>query len=257
MLSFKRTSISLLIATASLATTAIAAPVTYSFATAGPAAGAAAITSLLGDAPTVSGTFTYNAESVFYGRSGDLGYESGYSVYIGTDATNLAFSALSGSVAGHAFSDSIGTANVGNNLAGGNLDALTLHANPSLKVGANTPSSDSDGYPFNGFTIGAYSLINVRIIWFSLIGGAGNFLNDSNLPQQLPTFRGRLALDFALTDDPTNLAGVPFYSNTLIFDSLYVQATPVPEPTSYAMFLLGLTGLMAVARLRKAAKKPV
>ena len=70
--------------------------------------------------------------------------------------------------------------------------------------------------------------------------------------------RTSISLLFASASLATTAIAAPatFYSNTLIFDSLSVQATPVPEPTSYAMFLLGLTVLMAVGRQRKAAAKP-
>ncbi|RZI85696.1 MAG: PEP-CTERM sorting domain-containing protein [Rubrivivax sp.] len=237
---------------------AFAAPVSYSFGTNAQAFGNADIISLLNATTGVSGSFQYNSASPLYGQSGNLGFESGYSVYIGTNANNLAFRALQGNAGGHLFSDVLGSANVANNNPNlGGADTLSLIADSTVPAGANTPSKDS--YPLTGFTVGGYKLNNVRLFWVAGQGSTGAFLNDNSLPGALPGTTGRLALDFVRTDDPTNQAGRPFYANTVFFDGLTVHTATatVPEPATCAMLLAGLVAVGAWGRQRKASQTKV
>ena len=94
------------------------------------------------------------------------------------------------------------------------------------------------------------TLYNARMFWIE--GNASpdlipDFLTDQNLPNPLPTFHGRLSLDFVETG---NASGP---QSDVFFDSLSVNA--VPEPETYALLLteLGLLGFMARRRKLKEA----
>lgn len=131
-------------------------------------------------------------------------------------------------------SDITGTTSVRNGYTGGmptssTLDIITLNSEVTPKVGTNTQPTEYQRQ-LNGFTIGDYTLNNVRLLWVGgVTGGAFNFLNDGGLPAELPSFQGRLIFDFVRTDDPTNTANAPYYSNSVGFGGLTVQAAAVPE----------------------------
>ena len=66
-----------------------------------------------------------------------------------------------------------------------------------------------------------------------------DFLSNQNLPSVLPSFQGRLALDFAPTGDPDPQSNRSF----VFFDGLIYRPAPVPEPSTFILLLLGLAGL--------------
>lgn len=243
-MSFRKVaSTSLCAAFMSLAAPAMAAPVQYTFSTSAFAGGAPTLLALLGQT-TVSGNFTFNSAAPLYGQSGDLGFESGFSVYAGPAGSAQSFYGLSGTVAGRQFSDIVGSANVGNDNPNYGGDIFTMNADTTLKLGAVTTPSDY-ARQLIGFTVGDYTLSNVRMLW------TGNFLNDSSLPAAPPSFSGTLALDFVRTADPTNTAGIPYYSNTVFFTGLTVQASAVPELEMANLMLVGLGLLGALAHRRR------
>lgn len=237
----------------SLATAgAQAAPITYSFTT-GPVVGSGtpALVALLGVDSTVSGQFTYYSDTPLTGNTAALG--------LGGNAQLYAYSVkdISGAVNGHAFSDATGGIALSNNNPQPYpyLDTLQVGADLAPAEGSNIVPTT---VPRNlvTFDIGEYRLNNVRLMFLSGVGGAADFLNDANLPAQLPTeITGRLALDFVLASDPTNAANSPYYNRTVFFDGLKLtQASPVPEPSSAALALVALASMGVVARrLRRKA----
>jgi hypothetical protein len=207
-----------------------AAPVTYSFSTGANPFGSPGIAELFFGSGPVSGTFEYDPLSPFTNST-----PTGASVY-GIQSISpqfpSSFANLSGTVAGFSFSDARGTTLVGNeNLAPG-LDILQL----------NTQSTT----PTVGFSIGGYTLQNVRMFWIEgqqTPGTVPDFLADQSLPGVLPGFQGRLAFDFV----PTGGGAQSF----VFYDGLTV--TPVPEPETYAMLMAGLGLLAFTARRRRQA----
>lgn len=244
--------LAIVLAASAACAAAAAAPVSYTFSTAGAVApqGPAALLSLLGAGASVSGSFEYNSSAAFRGDSGALGFEPGYAVYGGTSAETAALLKVAGEVAGLRFSDAGGSVSVGNdNAALGGIDVLSLTSDPSPKAGQNTLPTDYERQ-LKGFTIGDYTLSNVRLYWLETPGFVPDFLSSNALPGTLPVFNGYVSLDFIRASDPTNTAGVPYYSNSVRFYGLQVQATSVPEPTSLAYLMVGMltTGCMAARR---------
>ncbi|RZL04224.1 MAG: PEP-CTERM sorting domain-containing protein [Rubrivivax sp.] len=244
----------------SLTAPSMAAPVQYTF-TAGPIFSAPSDLASLLNGQAISGSFRYDAATPVYGLSGDLGFEPGYTVYATSGSSIQSFYGLSGSIGGHQFSDIVGSTSIRNGYTGGipnpsTLDIVSLNAEVTPKVGTNTAPSDY-ARQLNGFTVGDYTLNNVRLFWASgIVGTPFNFLADSTLPGELPTFQGRIAFDFVRTDDPTNTANVPYYSNTVIFSGLTVQATAVPEADTTAMMVVGL-GMLGLASRRRQQKPAI
>jgi hypothetical protein len=112
-------------------------------------------------------------------------------------------------------------------------DLLVLTAEPQLLP------TDIFGFELNGFR-----LVNVRLFWLEGLLGAPDFLSSSTLPATLPSFAGRLALDFVpVTGGPVGFA---------FFDGLRVRplVVPTPEPGSLVLLGLGLAGLAIRARRR-------
>lgn len=222
-------------------TSAFSATVSYQFSTgATTATGASHLVALLGDSgdsPMASGSFHYNADAPLFGLSDNLGGEPGFAVYVG-NASALAFSSIQGQVAGLGFSDTYGSVNVGNNHTRyGGADVLSLTADPLTAGFARQ---------LQGFTLGDYTLRNVRVSW----AAPSSFLPDSAMPDQLPTFVGTLALDFVLTRDPL---GPTLAGNTVFFHGVTVQA--VPEPSAVLLILGGLGCVAARSWRRQAAAR--
>lgn len=257
-MSFRKVvSTSLCTALLALAAPSIAAPVQYTFSTGEVLGGRPELTSLLSGL-TVSGAFTYDAATPFFAQSGDLGFEPGYAIYATSGNVIQSFYGISGSVGSHQFSDIVGSTSIrnGNNGAvptGNQFDVVALDAEPTPKVGANTQPSDYQRN-LNGFTLGDYTLTNIRLYWYGGLASPFNILADSSLPATLPGFEGRLAFDFYRTNDPTNTANIPYSSNTVTFSGLKVQVAAVPEADTSLMMVVGL-GVLGLAARRRQPKR--
>jgi hypothetical protein len=158
---------------------------------------------------TVSGTFKYDPGAILHGP----GAVPGTLLYPG------ALSELLGSVQGFAFSDPSGVAVVGDEQTGtppGTSGADLLSLVPDLR-GSCAPCD------FEGFVLGDYRLVNVRLFWLEGQAGAPDFLTSSDLPTALPEFPGRLALDFI----PTTGVGPTLF---VFFENLLVRPVSVPDP---------------------------
>lgn len=203
-----------------------ATPVIYSFTT-GDQPFQPSGTPIFGIGTSVSGTFTYDTTVAASGTD-----PNGSTIYAGS-ITNLV-----GSVGGNGFSDPSGQTKVGNEVIVSGfsmpVDLLVLSAEPVV-AGTTTPED------LKGFTAGGLDLVNVRLFWNETLLGAPDFLTSQDLPSALPTFEGRLSLDFI---DPTNPSGPATF---VFFDGLFVQAASVPEPTS-ALLVGGGLALVAMGR---------
>lgn len=205
-----------------------ALPFTYSFTTGSTTTGDATLAPLL-DGLSVSGTFDYDPSAA---------------ALPSTTVYPMSIANLSGSVGSWSFSDSSGSTFVGNDTYTVPLptmpppaDLLSLSADPALGSGAPAALFD-----LAGFDLAGYTLVNVRLFWIeSFIAGTPDFLVDDNLPGTLPSFVGRLALDFTPTATPGQLSYV-------FFDGLLVAQ--VPEPGTLALLAMGLLGL-AIGRTRR------
>jgi hypothetical protein len=229
-----------------LSPSAQAAYVPYTFTASGAVTGNAELIGLMGSLATASGQFVYNSAAPVLGQGADLGYDPTVTLFAGTNSSNLPFASLAGLVAGKAFSDVYGTMAVGNSYQGGASDVLSISSDPSPKVGQNAVPTDV-ARQLKGFTLGDYTLNNVRLIW------SGNIVSANVLPSQLPSFAGRIQFDFVRTADPLNTANVPYPNMSVSIAGLSVQAA-VPEPSSWALSALGLTALAGMARASRRLK---
>jgi len=229
-----------------MSTSAQAAYVPYTFTASGAVTGNAELIGLMGSLATASGQFVYNSAAPVLGQGGDLGYEPTVTIFAGTNSSNLPFASLAGLVAGKAFSDLYGTVAVGNSYQGGTSDVLSISSDPSPKVGQNAVPTDV-ARQLKGFTLGDYTLNNVRLIW------SGNIVSANVLPSQLPSFAGRIQFDFVRTADPLNTANVPYPNLSVSIAGLSVQAA-VPEPSSGALSAVGLVALACAARASRSRK---
>lgn len=237
---------------------AFGAPTSYTFSTGTILPfGVPALISGLGNGVSVSGVFTY--DSVAPATDTMLNYGLGTAtIYGGQSSPSRSFYDIAGTVGAYSFSDPRGFVVVGDNMSDypgrpPGQDWLGLTMEPGPRLAAVGPYNI---WNLSRFAIGDYTLVNIRLFWFSGINGLTDFLSDSTMPGELPSLQGRLALDFALTADLPSLPNPSFVTNSVFFDGLYIQATPVPEPETYAILLAGL-GLLGIAawrrRLREAA----
>ena len=262
------------IAAAALANSAVAADVAYSFSTGvispGGFSGDGSMTAnfiaarLAGS--SVSGSFLYDATSPATGTTGPGGSldtrATVYSVPSGT--LHSSFTALSGSITGAAggpisFSDPRGFTIVGNEAFQGVClpqpctppplaDYFQFQAESSFAT-MGTHNIVPFSVVINGTT---YDLFNARLFWIESVTGpigspTTDFLSSNDLLATLPTFPGRLALDFVVQG---NASGPQF---DVFFDGLAVTAA-VPEPELYAMLVSGFGLLGFIARRRKLQK---
>ena len=198
----------LVVAALLTAVQAEAGPIAYEYVT-GPVS--ASTPGAPGFAPetTVSGTFNYDPAAA----QTEPGTVPGTFLYRG------ALSELLGSVQGLAFSDPSGAAVVGDEQTGtppgtSGADLLSLIAD----VRGNCSPCD-----LQGFVVGGYQLVNVRIFWVEDGAGVPDFLTNSDLPTLLPEFPGKLALDFL----PTTGTGPVL---NVFFGNVRVRPITVPDP---------------------------
>jgi hypothetical protein len=189
---------------------ASADPTTYGFSTDSAPFGSASLVPFFFGL-SVTGKFDYDPDAAAVGFVPPGFPTSGSTIYL--DAT----SDLSGSVGPWLFSDPTGRAIVGNDkfVSGGPMpappaDFFQLRADPFL--GAPVPPA---AFGLNGFDIDGFTLVNVRMVWIEGELGITDFLSDQNLPAVLPSFQGRLALDFTPTNDPGVISSVFFNGLTV------------------------------------------
>jgi hypothetical protein len=238
----KATALSAMLAMCAAFGAASAAPVKYTFTTSavspgGFGTGATFLSGALSGL-SVSGTFMYDPLAAPTGTLAD-----GSTIYAGANSPN---SALSGSIGGFSFSDSRGFTIVGND-----HPISVFPAADSVQLLADSPTAGVGVHNIAGFSLGGFTLYNVRMLWIEGNSSPGlipDFLTDQNLPNPLPTFHGRLALDFVQTG---NASGP---QSDVFFDGLSVNAVPEPETCALLLTNLGLLGFMARRRkLREAA----
>lgn len=161
-------------------TASLADPVSYRFSTFTQVFGNAPVIPVL-DGVALSGTFKIDPD-VAAGPT----IPNGAILYPGA---TLDFSTT---VAGTPISDPIGFAVVGNDRQFGASpagDGIILSADPGA------PGLPAEFYDLQGLDIGNHRLVNVRMFWLEN-EAEGDFLIDQTLPEWLPAYSGRLALDF-------------------------------------------------------------
>ena len=205
---------------------ASAASIFYSFktGTALPSPHPSVPHDLFGDL-TVSGRFTYDNSaglSFVFPDDHPLG---GQFVY--NDAL-LHFSAVVGDNSIWAAS---GFATVGDN----NYPPLSTDA---LRLGIGST-------PFTGFPIGDFDVVFAQIGWFEGFERLPDFLTDQSLPRNLHQF-GSPLLSFALRPK----AGAP-PGGPIPVVNFRAQLTVVPEPSTWAMMLLGFGAVGGAIRSAK------
>jgi len=258
----------LVFAAMSLAVTASsAAPVSYTFSTGATTYVSATLPFSLfqpylqGGA---SGTFFYDSAASFVQNNADG--SSAYAGFTSPSITGLtpSVSNLSASFnlsPGLAFSDPNGSTSVWNDKAANFFGSADPHGD-ALILAFDPPAANGSLFPRNlsGFELNGWHLYSVRMLWVEgLVAAtpefgppnvgvpAGDFLNDQSMPGALPTFAGKLWLEFQNNADPSQSSFV-FYNNLQVAPSI----AAIPEPETYALLLagLGLIGFVTRRRLR-------
>ncbi|MFZ5526047.1 MAG: PEP-CTERM sorting domain-containing protein [Pseudomonadota bacterium] len=238
------------VAASCISVSAMAAPVVYNYSTSTFVSSPdATLRALLGTSASVSGSFVYDAATPFTTYSQNIGYAAGGALYSG--AISQLTGTVNSSVSGLTFTDGSGTISQGNEAAPPGLDWFTMNADATPRPGQNTTPAEY-ARDLAGFTVGAYTLHNVRLYWIEGSFGATDFIASDALLPTPPSFNGVLALDFVLTADPTNIANTPYNSRTVYFTGLTVMAAPVPEPGTTGLALAGMAGVALALRRRKA-----
>jgi hypothetical protein len=235
-----------------LAGTAHAVPVTYNFSTApissatwfgGGSGGVdpellAALSGL-----SVTGSFAYDNEVPLSGtQNGPLVF--GQSNYQG------AISGLTATLGTFAFSAPTGGGNVADEGYAPPLPAPLPPAIPADFFQLGTLASA-------GQVLGDYTLAGARLFWIENSTGGGlapDFLSGNDLPSLLPTFSGRLALDFvtsAQQEGPT-LLHIGFFENLAV--TAAPVETSVPEPGTLSLLIAAGAGMLAFKRRRPTGK---
>ena len=219
-----------------LASAASAVPVTYNFYTGTQSLAYGTGVGLLPAGVTVSGSFTYDADAPFL----TSGFNGAGSIY--QSITNFSMS-----VGGYSAFDAVGY-----NVAANDLYYTTL------STGTVVPRYDDlielyagpTGGSWSSFSVGGHELARVRLFWLENLLGATDFLSSEGLPAVLPSFQGRLALDFG----PIVPGGFP--PGIVWFDGLYAAPVTVPEPGTLALAVFGLAMLGVASRKRRLAMRP-
>lgn len=192
---------------------------------------------LFASTDVVTGTFVYDSEiPLSFTADGASIYES-------------AITQLQLNIAGRTATDPMGIAvTIPDNIPGPAPidDVLEFLADPRIETSGVDSMRD-----ISGFTIGDWTLRNVRVFWanFLLSGDNPDLLLTDALPSVLPPSgflpgESRVALDFIdATGDRVR---------TSFFDNLSVAPVSVPEPASFALMSLGMF-IGAALRRRKQA----
>jgi len=231
---------------------AAAIPITYTFTTGttatygGPPQSNPGLAAAL-NGFAVTGTFAYDAEVPLTASFTVPPFVGGLSAYAGA-VTNL-----TGSVAGLGFSDPTGAAAVGDESYQPTIPTPPPPAD-FLQLAVNVPGAATTD--FAGFSLLGYELLNVRLFWIEgvlLPELVPDFLlGTSALPEILPSFNGRLALDFG-----SNGTLLPNNTGVVFFDNLRVTPVSVPEPGTALLLGAGLLLLAACRRARSATSIPL
>lgn len=195
---------------------ASADPQTYGFTTGAAPFGDPALAPYF-TGSTVSGSFTY-----------DAGTPSGGAVPNGATLYPGSVTQFGASVGGLTISDPIGLIVVGDDRFFGisQGDGLVYAADPALDSGA-----PAEFFNLSGFEVAGYRLVNVRLFWLETISGI-DFLTDQLLPDTLPDFAGRLALDFVSETDPAERRSV-FFDDLRLERNVLIDIKPGSDPNCF------------------------
>jgi len=224
------------------ASTALAVPVKYEFTT--------GTSSAVADNPflapwlggfAVTGSFYYDADAPV-SFTVPAGFPTIFPNNIGSTVHDAALTNLVGSINGFTFSDGIGSAHIGD-------ETWLAPPNPLGDFLQLTPLTTDRVNDFVGDSVNGIPLINARLFWIEgqpYPDVVPDFVSGSGLIGELPSFAGRMALDF-------NLNGTTIF---LFRDNLIVTRAPtaVSEPESLALLVGGLAAFATRRRRASAAE---